>query len=83
LLRVGGKGGHFLVAYVDPINRGFDQNGQVASSFAVKEGEAGQPKFSPVFYLADLITGCFAAAGMLEALLRRSIEGDILGVIEG
>jgi crotonobetainyl-CoA:carnitine CoA-transferase CaiB-like acyl-CoA transferase len=30
---------------------------------------------SPVFYLADLITGYFAAAGMMTALLRRSIEG--------
>jgi hypothetical protein len=57
---------------------GFDQNGQVASGFAVKEGGAGPPKFSPVFYLADLMTGYFAAAGMMAALLRRSIEGGIL-----
>jgi len=28
-----------------------------------------------VFYLADLMTGYFAAAGMMAALLRRSIEG--------
>ena len=41
---------------------GFDQNGQVASGFAVKEGGAGPPKFSPVFYLADLMTGYFAAS---------------------
>jgi crotonobetainyl-CoA:carnitine CoA-transferase CaiB-like acyl-CoA transferase len=54
---------------------GFDQNGQVASGFAVKEGGTGAPKFSPVFYLADLMTGHFAAAGMMAALLRRSIEG--------
>ena len=31
--------------------------------------------FSPVFYLADLITGYFAAAGMMAALHRRAIEG--------
>jgi crotonobetainyl-CoA:carnitine CoA-transferase CaiB-like acyl-CoA transferase len=39
------------------------------------EGQGGLPKFSPVFYLADLITGYFAAAGMMAALLRRAIEG--------
>lgn len=54
---------------------GFDQNGQVASGFAMAEGQGGPPKFSPVFYLADLITGFFAAAGMMAALLRRAIEG--------
>jgi crotonobetainyl-CoA:carnitine CoA-transferase CaiB-like acyl-CoA transferase len=54
---------------------GFDQNGQVASGFASKEGEPDKPRFSPVFYLADLMTGYFAAAGMMAALLRRSIEG--------
>jgi crotonobetainyl-CoA:carnitine CoA-transferase CaiB-like acyl-CoA transferase len=54
---------------------GFDQNGQVASGFAVKEGEPGKPKFSPVFYLADLMTGYLAAAGMMAALLRRAEEG--------
>jgi crotonobetainyl-CoA:carnitine CoA-transferase CaiB-like acyl-CoA transferase len=42
---------------------GFDQNGQVALGFAAKEGEPEKPKFSPVFYLADLMTGYFAAAG--------------------
>ena len=30
---------------------GFDQNGQVASGFALEEGQGGPPKFSPVFYL--------------------------------
>ena len=54
---------------------GFDQNGQVASGFAMAEGQGGPPKFSPVFYLADLITGYFAAAGMMAALHRRAIEG--------
>ncbi|WP_413990029.1 CoA transferase [Labrys okinawensis] len=54
---------------------GFDQNGQVASGFAAAEGAPGIPRFSPVFYLADLITGYLAAAGMMAALLRRSIEG--------
>lgn len=54
---------------------GFDQNGQVATGFAVREGLPGKPRFSPVFYLADLITGYLAAAGMMAALLRRSIEG--------
>ncbi|MGB6456143.1 MAG: CoA transferase [Streptosporangiaceae bacterium] len=54
---------------------GFDQNGQVASGFAMAEAQGGPPKFSPVFYLADLITGYFAAAGMMAALHRRAIEG--------
>lgn len=54
---------------------GFDQNGQVASGFAVSEGRGGKPRFSPVFYLADLITGYFAAAGMMAALLRRAVDG--------
>lgn len=54
---------------------GFDQNGQVASGFAAREGAPGRPRFSPVFYLADLVTGYLAAAGMMAALLRRSVEG--------
>jgi crotonobetainyl-CoA:carnitine CoA-transferase CaiB-like acyl-CoA transferase len=54
---------------------GFDQNGQTASGFAAKEGAPGKPRFSPVFYLADLMTGYLAAAGMMAALLRRSEEG--------
>lgn len=54
---------------------GFDQDAQVASGFAMTEGHGGPPKFSPVFYLADLITGYFAAAGMMAALYRRAIEG--------
>jgi crotonobetainyl-CoA:carnitine CoA-transferase CaiB-like acyl-CoA transferase len=55
---------------------GFDQNGQVASGFAMAEARGGgPPQFSPVFYLADLITGYFAAAGMMAALHRRAIEG--------
>ena len=54
---------------------GFDQNGQVASGLAMTEGQGGPPRFSPVFYLADLITGYFAAAGMMAALHRRAVEG--------
>ena len=54
---------------------GFDQNAQVASGFAAKEGEPGKLRFSPVFYLGDLMAGYFAAAGMMAALLHRSIEG--------
>ncbi|MGA9169290.1 MAG: CoA transferase [Nitrososphaeraceae archaeon] len=54
---------------------GFDQNAQVATGFAAKEGKPGKPRFSPVFYLGDLMAGYFAAAGMMAALLRRSIEG--------
>jgi len=47
----------------------------VASGFAMAEGQGGPPRFSPVFYLGDLITGYFAAAGMMAALHRRAIEG--------
>ena len=54
---------------------GFDQNAQVATGFAAKEGEPDKPRFSPIFYLGDLMAGYFAAAGMMAALLRRSIEG--------
>ncbi len=54
---------------------GFDQNAQVACGFAAKEGEPDKPRFSPVFYLGDLMAGYFAAAGVMAALLRRSIEG--------
>ncbi len=54
---------------------GFDQNGQVASGFAMTEGQGGPPKYSPVFYLADLVMGYFAAAGMMAALHRRAVEG--------
>ena len=54
---------------------GFDQNAQVASDFAAKDGEPGKLRFSPVFYLGDLMADYFAAAGMMAALLHRSIEG--------
>jgi crotonobetainyl-CoA:carnitine CoA-transferase CaiB-like acyl-CoA transferase len=54
---------------------GFDQNAQVATGFAAKEGEPDKPRFSSVFYLGDLMAGYFAAAGVMAALLRRSIEG--------
>jgi crotonobetainyl-CoA:carnitine CoA-transferase CaiB-like acyl-CoA transferase len=54
---------------------GFDQNGQVASGFAVAEGAPAKPRFSPVFYLADLITGYLAAARMMAVLRRRATEG--------
>jgi crotonobetainyl-CoA:carnitine CoA-transferase CaiB-like acyl-CoA transferase len=53
---------------------GFDQNGQVASGFAMREG-GDKPKFSPVFYVADLITGYLASVGIMAALLRRATEG--------
>ena len=59
---------------------GFDQNGQVATGFAATEGGDGPPRFSPVFYLADLMTGYFAAAGTMAALLRRSDEGGSYAV---
>lgn len=56
---------------------GFDQNAQVATGFAVTEGEAQNksPQFSPVFYLNDFLTGYLAASGVMSALLRRATEG--------
>ncbi len=54
---------------------GFDQNAQVATGFAMTEGRGEEPRFSPVFYLADLITGHLATAGVIAALLRRATEG--------
>lgn len=54
---------------------GFDQNGQIASGFAMTEGQGGPPKLSPVYFLGDTVTGYFAAAGMMAALHRRAVEG--------
>lgn len=54
---------------------GFDQNGQVATGFSVGEGGEDAPRFSPVFYLNDELTGYLAAAGIMAALLRRATEG--------
>lgn len=54
---------------------GFDQNAQMVSGFAVTEGSLEIPKTSPVFYINDLLTAYFAAAGVMTALLRRAIEG--------
>jgi crotonobetainyl-CoA:carnitine CoA-transferase CaiB-like acyl-CoA transferase len=54
---------------------GYDQIAQAAIGFAAKEGEPDKPKFSPVFYVGDLMASYFAPAGIMAALLRRSIEG--------
>ena len=54
---------------------GFDQNGQVATGFAWAEANQGVPRFSPVFYLNDLLTAHLASAGMMSALARRAREG--------
>ena len=54
---------------------GYDQIAQAAIGFAAKEGEPYKPKFSPVFYVGDLMASYFAPAGIMAALLRRSIEG--------
>jgi crotonobetainyl-CoA:carnitine CoA-transferase CaiB-like acyl-CoA transferase len=54
---------------------GFDQNGQSATGVAITEGGEGAPRFSPVFYLNDELTGHLAAAGVMRALFRRATEG--------
>jgi crotonobetainyl-CoA:carnitine CoA-transferase CaiB-like acyl-CoA transferase len=54
---------------------GFDQNAQVVSGFSATEGGESKPRFSPVFYLNDLLTGYLASAGVMCALLRRAAEG--------
>ncbi len=54
---------------------GFDHHGQAASGFCVEEGSLSDPKFTPVFYLNDLIAGYAASAGIMSALLRRATEG--------
>jgi crotonobetainyl-CoA:carnitine CoA-transferase CaiB-like acyl-CoA transferase len=54
---------------------GFDQNAQMVSGFSVTEGSMEKPKTSPVYYINDLLTAYFAAAGMMVALLRRATEG--------
>lgn len=41
----------------------------------MKEGGALGQKFSPVFYLTDLITAYLAVAGVMSALLKRAIDG--------
>jgi crotonobetainyl-CoA:carnitine CoA-transferase CaiB-like acyl-CoA transferase len=54
---------------------GFDQNAQMVSGFSVTEGSMDRPATSPVYYINDLLTAYFAAAGMMAALLRRATEG--------
>jgi len=54
---------------------GFDQNAQVATGFAATEGGDGKPRFSPVFYLNDFLTGYLASAGVMRALELRAKEG--------
>ncbi len=54
---------------------GFDQNAQMTSGFSATEGSLEVPKASPVYYINDLLTAYFAAAGMMTALLRRAVEG--------
>jgi hypothetical protein len=54
---------------------GFDQNAQCATGFAMTEGRGGTPRFSPVFYLNDLLTAYLASAGVMAALSRRAKEG--------
>ncbi len=54
---------------------GFDQNAQASTGFAVSEGGLESPRFSPVFYLNDLLTAYLAAAGVMSALIRRATEG--------
>lgn len=54
---------------------GFDQNAQAATGICVSEGGFTEPRFSPVFYLNDFLTGYLAAAGVMAALLRRANEG--------
>ena len=54
---------------------GFDQVAQAATGFAAKEGEPDKPRFSPVFYVGDLMASFSRIAGMMAALLRRSIDG--------
>ncbi|WP_426513503.1 CoA transferase [Dactylosporangium sp. McL0621] len=59
---------------------GLDQNAQVATGFSHTEGDGGPPRFSPVYYRADLMTGYFGTAGTMAALLRRSLEGGSYAV---
>ncbi|MBK9619508.1 MAG: CoA transferase [Candidatus Obscuribacter sp.] len=54
---------------------GFDQNAQVATGFAATEGGADKPRFSPVFYLNDFLTGYLASAGVMRALELRARDG--------
>lgn len=54
---------------------GFDQNGQAATGVSISEGSSESPRFTPVFYLNDLIAGYSAAAGMMAALLKRATTG--------
>lgn len=55
---------------------GFDQVAQAAIGFAAKEGEPDKPRFSPVFYVGDLMASYFAAAGRMAALLVDRLKVD-------
>lgn len=56
---------------------GFESIGQACSGFGINEadGDVAHPKFSPVSYLCDPLTGYAACAGMLAALHKRATEG--------
>ena len=55
---------------------GFDQNAQMVTGFSVTEGGSLEtPNTSPVYYINDLLSAYFSAAGVMTALHRRAIEG--------
>ncbi len=66
---------HLVIQVLGPNVLAMTRLRKPATGFAARKGEPNKPKVSPVFYLGDPITGDFAAAGMMAALLRRSIEG--------
>lgn len=54
---------------------GFDHNAQIATGFSMMEGGNKEPKFSPVSYLNDYLTGYFATTGAIMALIYRAKFG--------
>ena len=55
--------------------KGFDQMSQTATGIASGQGRGGKPALVPTRLLNDYLTAYLAAAGVMEALARRAIEG--------
>lgn len=54
---------------------GFDQLACSATGFSAEEAKSGRPSLPPTHLLNDYLAAIIGAAGIVEALRRRSIEG--------
>jgi hypothetical protein len=54
---------------------GFDQSAGALTGMADLEGAGGEPRLSPILVVNDYIVSWLTAAGVVEALRRRAVEG--------